>query len=108
MAGAGADEQRGVGASSRQPTGRQRVRRLRRNDGAGEIISGDARIKSAKLFDDFASQAEAVVEAQESEELDNMVHKLMKPMLKDWLDNNLPDMVESIVREELRRLVPKK
>jgi len=29
---------------------------------------------------------------------------LLRPILKEWLDTNLPDMVERIVREEVERI----
>jgi uncharacterized protein len=36
--------------------------------------------------------------------LEDMVRELMRPMLKEWLDQNLPPLVERIVREEVERL----
>lgn len=32
------------------------------------------------------------------------VENVLRPMLREWLDNNLPDMVEKIVREEISRI----
>ena len=37
--------------------------------------------------------------------LDEIVRDLMRPMLKDWLDKNLPDVVERVVRKEVQKLV---
>jgi cell pole-organizing protein PopZ len=36
--------------------------------------------------------------------LDEMVADMLKPMLKAWLDDNLPGMVERIVRDEIERV----
>ncbi len=36
--------------------------------------------------------------------LEETARELMRPMLKEWLDLNLPVMVERLVREEIRRL----
>lgn len=36
--------------------------------------------------------------------VESMVMALMRPMLKSWLDDNLPVMVEKIVREEIERV----
>ncbi|MBL1421182.1 MAG: DUF2497 domain-containing protein [Alphaproteobacteria bacterium] len=36
--------------------------------------------------------------------VEGMVMALMRPMLKGWLDENLPAMVEKIVREEIERV----
>ncbi len=37
--------------------------------------------------------------------LEDMVRELIKPMLKTWIDENLPSLVERLVREEISRLV---
>ncbi|MFT3808464.1 MAG: DUF2497 domain-containing protein [Micropepsaceae bacterium] len=36
--------------------------------------------------------------------LEGMVKAMMKPMLKQWLDDHLPALVENIVREEVERV----
>ena len=36
--------------------------------------------------------------------LEEMVLESLRPMLKGWLDQNLPDMVERLVKEEIQRL----
>ncbi|HUK60381.1 MAG TPA: DUF2497 domain-containing protein [Stellaceae bacterium] len=37
--------------------------------------------------------------------LEDMVRELIRPMLKTWIDENLPPLVERIVRDEITRLV---
>lgn len=37
--------------------------------------------------------------------LEDMVRDIMKPILKEWLDKNLPYMIERIVRKEIERMV---
>lgn len=37
--------------------------------------------------------------------LEQLTRELMRPMLKEWLDQHLPIMVERLVREEIERLV---
>lgn len=39
--------------------------------------------------------------------IDNMVRELLRPMLSDWLDRNLPPLVERMVAEEIARIVGK-
>lgn len=39
--------------------------------------------------------------------LEDIVRELMRPMLRDWLDQNLPPLIEKLVREELERLAHK-
>jgi uncharacterized protein len=36
--------------------------------------------------------------------IEGVVRSLLKPMLKDWLDSNLPGIVEKLVSAEIRRL----
>lgn len=36
--------------------------------------------------------------------LEELTKELLRPVLKQWLDENLPDMVERIVREEVERI----
>lgn len=35
---------------------------------------------------------------------DEMAEQMLRPMLQDWLDNNLPVLVERLVREEIERV----
>jgi uncharacterized protein len=38
--------------------------------------------------------------------LEHLVGDMMRPMLKSWLDDNLPVLVERLVRSEIERLSP--
>ena len=43
--------------------------------------------------------------AMRSAELaDGLVREMLRPMLKQWLDENLPAMVERLVRAEIQRV----
>ncbi len=39
-----------------------------------------------------------------TEGLDSKVRDMIRPMLREWLDNNLPSMVERLVRDEIERV----
>ena len=39
-----------------------------------------------------------------SRTLDQVAEDMLRPMLKDWLDENLPPMVERLVRDEIERV----
>jgi cell pole-organizing protein PopZ len=39
--------------------------------------------------------------------LEAVVREMLKPMLKDWLDRHLPEMVEELVTREIARIVGK-
>jgi cell pole-organizing protein PopZ len=51
----------------------------------------------------FNSLAHTVL-VQNSRTLDDLVREMLKPMLKAWLDDNLPNMVERMVRAEIERV----
>ena len=37
--------------------------------------------------------------------LEDVVRELLRPMLKEWLDDHLPPLVERLVKDEIARLV---
>jgi uncharacterized protein len=39
--------------------------------------------------------------------LEGLTRDLLRPMLKDWLDNNLPPIVEAMVEREITRITKK-
>lgn len=47
---------------------------------------------------------EEVLNRHSGQSLTEMTHTLLKPMLQDWLDENLPSMVERMVRSEIERI----
>jgi len=44
------------------------------------------------------------VQARGGRTLEEVVSELLRPMLKSWLDENLPEMVERLVRAEIERV----
>jgi cell pole-organizing protein PopZ len=51
----------------------------------------------------FASLAGTVM-ANNSRTLEDLVRDMMRPMIKTWLDDNLPSLVERLVRAEIERV----
>lgn len=51
----------------------------------------------------FNSLATTVLSAN-SRTLEDLVKEMMRPMLKNWLDDNLPGLVERIVKTEIERV----
>ncbi|MEI5680535.1 MULTISPECIES: PopZ family protein [unclassified Mesorhizobium] len=64
------------------------------------IISEHAGRQVAAAFGEL-SEAFA---ARSRKTFDEMAEEMMRPMLQDWLDNNLPTLVERLVREEIERV----
>jgi cell pole-organizing protein PopZ len=86
---------------------------LELQDPVGEgqgLVSDDAAIASRQSLAALASLrsagSEAALPADDSA-LGAAVREMLKPLLKDWLDRNLPDMVEALVTREIARITGK-
>jgi len=58
---------------------------------------------SAAVDSAFNSLAQTVL-VQNARTLEDLVREMLRPMLKGWLDDNLPGMVERIVKAEIERV----
>jgi hypothetical protein len=58
---------------------------------------------SAAVDSAFNSLAQTVL-VQNGRTLEDLVREMLRPMLKSWLDDNLPGMVERLVRAEIERV----
>jgi cell pole-organizing protein PopZ len=64
------------------------------------IVSHHTRQQVAHSFGELS---EAFL-ASRRKSFDEMAEEMLRPMLQDWLDNNLPVLVERLVREEIERV----
>jgi hypothetical protein len=51
----------------------------------------------------FSALAHTIL-AQNARTLEDLVQEMLQPMLKSWLDDNLPALVERLVQEEIQRV----
>jgi cell pole-organizing protein PopZ len=58
---------------------------------------------SAAVDSAFNTLAQTVL-VQNGRTLEDLVREMLRPMLKTWLDDNLPGMVERLVRAEIERV----
>jgi len=99
------------------------------NDEADEILDlGDELIEAAPANDGLTTESAArsmrdslaalamiaepgappqIVRSGETS-LEGLVRDLLRPMLADWLDKNLPEIVERLVKAEIARIAGKK
>ena len=70
---------------------------------AEKIISDEAAEASRARL---ASLSRLVIkpEVAGSDTLEGLVREMLKPMLRDWLDTNLPELVEAMVAKEIARI----
>jgi cell pole-organizing protein PopZ len=70
------------------------------NESASLLLSSAT---SAAVDSAFNSLAQTVL-VQNARTLEDLVREMLRPMLKAWLDDNLPGMVERLVRAEIERV----
>lgn len=78
------------------------------------LVSDDS---ASAARDSLSALSEAAAEARPTPKpdmavggasLDAMVRDMIRPMLKDWLDANLPQIVEDMVADEIARIARKR
>ncbi len=67
---------------------------------SGQLLSSAT---SAAVDSAFNTLAHTVL-VQNARTLEDLVREMLRPMLKTWLDDNLPSMVERLVRAEIERV----
>jgi cell pole-organizing protein PopZ len=71
-----------------------------RSEQESQLIS---RSTKAAVDSAFNSLAQTVL-VQNARTLEDLVREMLRPMLKSWLDENLPGLVERLVRAEIERV----
>lgn len=66
----------------------------------GALVSRETGDHVARSFHELADMVH--MSAQRS--LDDIAGEMLRPMLQEWLDDNLPTLVERLVREEIERV----
>ena len=81
--------------ASRPPGGH-----LRAIEAPEPLLSAEA---TAAVNSAFGTLAHTVL-VQNARTLEDLVREMLRPMLKTWLDDNLPNLVERLVRAEIERV----
>ena len=63
--------------------------------------------ESIKKLVDAKNVVSGVTSFSQSEAFSDIAKQLMEPKLEAWLNENLPSLVEKIVREEIKKIIPK-
>ena len=75
--------------------------------GGGLLLSSDMQTQAdGKQTDTTAALSQLQVRSEEgqSNTLEGLVSDMLKPMLREWLDRELPALVERVVSAEVKRL----
>ncbi len=116
-----ADEDRSRAISSRRPARDSRRDESEEDDileltqaadeTEGELLDTDKAQSLRQSFSVLQTLSEPGVAPQivrsGETSLEGLTRELMKPMLKEWLDTNLPGIVEAMVAREIERITKK-
>ncbi|MBT9370370.1 DUF2497 domain-containing protein [Rhizobium sp. CSW-27] len=64
------------------------------------LLSDEAGARIARSFNELAD----IFNGIERQSVEDMAREMLQPMLREWLDDNLPTLVERLVREEIERV----
>lgn len=71
------------------------------DDIADKMVGDHAASAAASAFGSLSS---ALLMPKDGRTLEDVVRELLRPLLKEWLDQNLPRIVETKVEEEVHRI----
>jgi uncharacterized protein len=86
--------------SEPQPSAREFVDHARQETRERGLVSAAT---SAAVDSAFNTLAQTVL-VQNGRTLEDLVKEMLRPLLKTWLDDNLPSLVERLVRAEIERV----
>ncbi|MBL0372870.1 DUF2497 domain-containing protein [Rhizobium sp. KVB221] len=72
-----------------------------------EVVPQPVSLLSSSVGEQVARSFESLalaVDDAERRSFDQMAEDMLRPMLQEWLDDNLPKLVERLVREEIERV----
>ncbi len=88
---------------------------IRSADADDQMLSEDSRAKTESILEDFietattlgvnAIEEEVVCGPSTNTPIEAFMLELLRPQLREWLDQNLPNMVKQIVSDEIKSLV---
>lgn len=73
-------------------------------DTTEELLSATTADATAAVMAKLARRTAITEEGNEGVTIEAMVRGMLRPMLREWLDGHLPDIVEKVVARELERL----
>ncbi len=94
-------EEPNQGAALQEPEHRLEPTEAVRETAPGRLLLSDH--AAAAVSSAFGTLAHTVV-MQNARTLDDLVRDMLRPMLKAWLDENLPALVERLVSAEIERV----
>ena len=79
----------------------EQIQGFSREEVAENLVGDHASTLAASAFGSLSS---ALLLPKDGRTLEDVVRELLRPLLKEWLDQNLPRIVETKVEEEVHRI----
>jgi cell pole-organizing protein PopZ len=79
----------------------EQIQGFSRDEVADNLVGDHAASLAATAFGSLSS---ALLMPKDGRTLEDVVRELLRPLLKEWLDQNLPRIVETKVEEEVHRI----
>jgi len=89
-----------VSPSKAEPAAAEPAPKVEPASDASPLLSDQADQAVSAAFDALSTS----LALQSSELAENVAREILRPLLKTWLDENLPSMVERLVRAEIQRV----
>jgi len=73
------------------------------------LMSNKSSLETSSILKQFADKAKSVVKESKKAKIltvEELVVEMLRPQLKQWLDENLPLLVKELVEKEIKRLIP--
>lgn len=86
------------------PTGRKRAAPVAPEAAEDVIVSPESETAARSSLAALSSMVMKPQAEGESNTLEGLVREMLRPMLKQWLDANLPELVEGMVAKEIARI----
>ncbi len=77
------------------------------SDADETLVFGTTKHKSESEINKIAKHLGEAEYLIKGKSLDLTINELMRPLVEEWLDNNLPRIVEKVVGEEIQKMVSK-
>ena len=71
-----------------------------------EIISDEIKKQVSEEINKFANIVKEK-NSNKNDSLESLIESLVKPLIKDWIEHNLTQVIERILKEELKKIIPK-
>ena len=79
---------------------------LSENEEEDDLLSDQTTKQSSEVIQGLVDELQNHPEVKDKIYLEDFIMQALKPILKEWLNDNLPDIIEKLVKAEIKKLFP--